>query len=455
VASPGLRAAVLLCGAILLSACGGPTADPTTGSSSTTATDVFEQQRTDGVNTLLERLDHALLHGGPRDLDAILDASAPRAFRDGLVVAQANLSSAVPRPDTGPRKPLRYRVFEHFIGAADAEELAPESVAAKLAEQGSSDNWVSPVRLRFALGGTGTPGLDEPDIEIDTPFVVARYDDEWRLVGDLTLMRRPPGGIGLWSFAGARATDAATLGGQSVVASYPGTEGITARVVAMLPDAVRSVTDFWGPRWPQRALVITTASTEQFGALAASEGADVSAAAAATVYTTLDVPNHSVTGQRIVMTPAARDLSDPLLAVVLRHELSHVAVRLATRPDTPQWLAEGVAEYVGRKGTYARFGDVAPDLAAATRSGTAPAWPTDEAFAVDSARAALAYQAAWSVAAFVAQRYSEDALRRLYLGVAGAVDDAAAKTAVRDAIGIPEPELQRQWQAWVRKQSGG
>ena len=103
-ASPGLRAPVLLCGAILLSACGGLTADLTTGSSSTTATDVFEQQRTDGVNTLLERLDHALLHGGPRDLDAILDASAPRAFRDGLVVAQANLSSAVPRPDTGPRK---------------------------------------------------------------------------------------------------------------------------------------------------------------------------------------------------------------------------------------------------------------------------------------------------------------------------------------------------------------
>ena len=26
---------------------------------------------------------------------------------------------------------------------------------------------------------------------------------------------------------------------------------------------------------------------------------------------------------------------------------------------------------------------------------------------------------------------------------------------VRDAIGIPEPELQRQWRAWVRKQSGG
>ena len=262
---------MLLCGAILLSRLRWPDGRPD------------DRQFVDDCHRRLRaatdrRREHAVGAVGSRaaarrarDLDAILDASAPRAFRDGLVVAQANLSSAVPRPDTGPRKPLRYRVFEHFIGAADAEESPQESVAAKLAEQGSSDNWVSPVRLRFALGGTGTPA-GRARYRDRHPFVVARYDDEWRLVGDLTLMRRPPGGIGLWSFAGARATDAATLGGQSVVASYPGTEGITARVVAMLPDAVRSVTDFWGPRWPQRALVITTASTEQFGALAASEG---------------------------------------------------------------------------------------------------------------------------------------------------------------------------------------
>lgn len=454
-ASRGLRVAVALFGAVLVSSCGGPTSEPTTISSTTTTADVFEQQRIDGVTSLLERLDNALLRGGPRELGEVLDASAPRAFRDALAVMQANLSSAVPRTETGPRESLRYRVFEHFLGAADAEELTPDTVAAKLAEQGSSDNWVSPVRLRFAMGGSRVPGLDEPVIEIDTPYVVARYDDEWRLVGDLALLGRPAGGVGLWSFAGVRATDVATQGGQSVVASYPGSEGIAARVAGMLPDAVRAVSDFWGQRWPQRALVVATASTEQFGALAASEGADVSAAAAATVYTTLDVPNHTVTGQRIVLTPAARTLADPLLAVVLRHELSHVAVRLATRPDTPQWLAEGVAEYVGRKGTYTRFSDVAPDLAAATRSGTEPAWPTDEAFAVDSARAAMAYQSAWSVAEFVAQRYTEDALRRLYLGVAGAVDNAAAQTAVRDALGIPEPELQRQWRTWVRKQSGG
>ncbi|MFT3900355.1 MAG: hypothetical protein QM728_08935 [Gordonia sp. (in: high G+C Gram-positive bacteria)] len=445
--------AVVLLGASVPVACGGQSA-PTATSSAVTTADVFEQQRTDGVDALLGKLDKALLKGGPRDLTPLLDASASPEFRRRLQVMQANLSSGVPAaPGTGKR--LRYRAFEHFLGAAEAEELVPDAVAARLAEQGSSDNWVSPVRLRFALGGAGVPGLDEPDVEIEVPLVVARYDDDWKLVGDLTLLRRPAGGIGLWSFPGVRVVEAGTAGGSSVVASYPGSEDTAGRVAAQLPAAVRAVTDFWGPRWPQKALVVATAATPQFAGLAASGGADVSAAAAATAYTTLDVPNHTVTGQRVVLTPAAHDLSDPLLGVVLRHELSHVAVRLATRVDTPLWLAEGVCEYVGRKGTYTGFADVAPDLAAATRTGTVPAWPTDDDFTVDSQRAALAYQSAWSIAAFVAERFSEQALRKLYLGIAGAVDDAAVNAAYPAAVGIPRKELERQWRAWVQKQSGG
>ena len=93
--------------------------------------------------------------------------------------------------------------------------------------------------------------------------------------------------------------------------AYPGAAEMAARLVALLPAAVRAVTAFWGDRWPQRALVIATGSDQEFAALAVSGGADVSAAAAATVYTTLDVPNHAVTGQRIVFTPAASRLATP------------------------------------------------------------------------------------------------------------------------------------------------
>jgi len=450
-----LGAVVALCGAtLLLTSCGDPSTGEN-GASTSTSADVFEQQRTDGVSDLLRRLDTALLHGGPKDLDAVFDAAAPRAFRRTLTVMQANLSDKSTQQLSGGRKRLRYKTFEHFIGAAEAEELVPDAVAAKLTEQGSSDSWVSPVRLRFALGGPGVPGLDEPTVEIDVPLVVARYDDHWTLVGDLALLRRPSGGQGLWTFPGAGASAVSTTGGESVVASYPGSEAVAGRVGSLLPDAVRAVSAFWGDRWERRALVVATAEAGQFAALAASGGADVSAAAAATVYTTLDVPNHVVTGQRIVLTPAARSLSSPLLEVVLRHELSHVAVRLASREDAPVWLTEGVAEYVGRRGTYTRFDDVAPDLGAATRGGAEPAWPTDQDFTVDSSRAALAYQAAWSIAAFVAGRYSEEALRKLYLGVAGAVDADAAETAVREAVGIGQSELERQWRIWVRKQTGG
>lgn len=443
----------------LVSSCGRPASPSTSSPASASPTDVFEQQRTDGVNSLLDKLDKALLRGRPADLDALLDRSASKTFRQQLHVAQDNLSSAGAAPSPAPRAgdpaPVRYRIYQHFIGSADAEELVPDAVANRLAAEGSSDNWVSPVRLRFALGGTGAPGLDEPEIEIDTPLVVARYDDEWKLVGDLALLGRPATGAGLWSFPGARAQTAQTAGGQSVVASYPQSRDLAARIAALLPDSVRAVSAFWGANWPQRALVVTAGTDQQFAALATSPDSDTADAAAATVYTALDVPNHTVTGQRIVFTPAARQLPPAMLAVVLRHELSHVAVRLATGVDTPLWLAEGLAEYVGRKGSYTRFDDVAPDLAAATRTGTPPSWPTDEDFTVDSQRAALAYQSAWSIAAFVAQSRSEDALRKMYLGVAGAADPEAAKIALASAVGVPQGELERQWRAWVRKQSGG
>jgi len=102
---------------------------------------------------------------------------------------------------------------------------------------------------------------------------------------------------------------------------------------------------------------------------------------------------------------------------VLRHELTHVATRLDTAADAPMWLTEGLAEYVGRRG-YRDFAAVAPDLTAAVRAGELPAGlPTDADFRVDTDEATLAYQSAWSFAAFVADVYGEPKLRAMYLGV--------------------------------------
>ena len=218
----------------------------------------------------------------------------------------------------------------------------------------------------------------------------------------------------------------------------PGDGGITARVVAMLPDAVRSVTDFWGPRWPQRALVITTASTEQFGALAASEGQMSRRRRGHRIH-----DPGCAQSQRYRPAhrddPAARDLSDPLLAVVLRHEL--VFMWRCGWPPVPTHRSGWPRESPSTSGARAPMRDsvMSRPTWPPRRAGTAPAWPTDEAFAGwirpvphwptrRRGRLPLSSRSA-----------TEDALRRFVPRGGRGVDDAAAKTAVRDAIGIPEP----------------
>ncbi|WP_343287185.1 hypothetical protein [Gordonia sp. SID5947] len=140
---------------------------------------------------------------------------------------------------------------------------------------------------------------------------------------------------------------------------------------------------------------------------------------------------------------------------MLRHELTHVAARVATSPGAPLWITEGVPEYVGRKNTYVRLEDAAPDLASAVRAGDGPTGlPADRDFAVDSDEARVAYQAAWSVAAFVAARFGEAKLKALYLGVAASDDVKRQDVAIRGVLGMSRAEFVASWQRWLNDQVG-
>ncbi|MDY6811403.1 MAG: hypothetical protein SW127_20730, partial [Actinomycetota bacterium] len=214
-----------------------------------------------------------------------------------------------------------------------------------------------------------------------------------------------------------------------------------------------AVTAFWGDDWPRRAVLVATARPVEFSALARSAGTDVAAAAAATVYSRVDSDDDVAVGQRVVLTPSAVRFSAAALGVVLRHELTHVAARVVTAAGAPLWITEGVPEYVGRKGTYVRFADAAPDLAVAVDAGQLPTdLPADADFAVDSDAARIAYQSAWSVAAYVADRFGEDRLRELYLGVAATDDPARQGGAIADALGISRAELVAGWRRWLTTQ---
>ncbi|WP_454175303.1 peptidase MA family metallohydrolase [Gordonia sputi] len=455
-----------------------------TSSSVTTTTtnpNIYLQERSEGVARLLDDLTRALTDGDRARLDGLLDSSTSPTFRDSLNVAAQNLSGAgtstpsspaATQPSTSPQSPssqsqpspttvpargtaLKLKEFGYQLASTQGAEVQmPPDVAARLEAQGSTDSWVAPVQLRYALGGAGTPGVDEPTVTLDRELVVARYGDSWKLVGDATLLGDDAPATQLWNLPGLEATDVLTGGGPSAVVSYPGTDVTVDRTRRSLRQAVSAVTAFWGSEWPRRAVVVATATPEEFSAIAHSSATDTSAAAAATVFDRVD--GDTVIGQRVVLAPSANDLPAPALAVVLRHELTHVATRSVTAKDAPLWITEGVAEYVGRKGTYVRLDDAAPDLAAQVRAGQSPdALPSDEDFGVATDKSALAYQSAWALAAYVADRYGETRLKALYRGVAASGDVGRQDNAIATALGVDRNRLIADWRRWLAEQVPG
>ncbi len=466
---------------------------PSTTTSVSTAPNVYDQQRTAGVSATLTALSKAILDGNTARIDELLDPSATPEFRAALHTAAANLalpaadrerrdqssvsgtaepsgtgessapesSTAEPSPTSTPLERgtgLRLVRFDYQVAPTEeAETLVPQEIQQRLDAAGSSDSWVAPVELHYALGGAALPGINEPEITVDSQMIMARYDDSWRVVGDAAALDPSATGTSpsaqLWDLPGLAASDIATAGGTSVVASYPDTAATVARVRELLPGAVDAVSDFWGGQWARRAVVVPTADDRQFRALVVTSATGVGDAAAATVFDRIDTSEHVALGQRIVLTPGVADLPTPALGVVLRHELTHVAARGVTSPGAPLWVSEGVPEYVGRRGTYVRLADAAPGLAQAVRSGAVPAdLPPNRDFVLDSAGTQLAYESAWSVAAYVADRYGTGKLKDLYLGVAGTDDAKRQDAAISRAIGVDRARLVRDWQGWLREQ---
>ena len=508
--------AAILVGSALVAGCSGDDDElpiPSGAATTTTNANVYEQQRADGVTALLDKLSTAVAAGDTRTLARLIDASATPAFRTRLETAAANFGAPPPRttpsttappapsasdtppphpapsakPDTSggrdgggastssvpsPKQPvpvtstparplpddsrgsaLRPATLRYQLVLSDeAETQAPEAITDTLTDQGSSDVWVAPIELHYALGGARAPGIDEPELVVNEQMVVARYGDDWKVVGDATLLGGNAPATMLWELAGLRVDDVPTDGGTSVIASYPGTADIVDRVRGLLPGAVRAVEAFWGADWPRKVVVVATGTGRQFTQVSGAPDAD-DAAAAATVFTGIDADN-TVRGQRIVLTPRAQRIAAPALGVVLRHELTHVATRSITSTKAPLWVTEGLAEYVGRKDTYRRLADAAPALASAVRSGSGPrTLPADADFAVSGPRAGVAYQSAWSLWAFIATRFGEDKVKTLYRKAA-AGDAAVADTAISAELKISSGDLVTQWRRWLVKEAG-
>jgi hypothetical protein len=157
-------------------------------------------------------------------------------------------------------------------------------------------------------------------------------------------------------------------------------------------------------------------------------------------------------GLVFLRSPRARAGTADDLAIVLDHELVHVLLGRAFAPKpVPQWLQEGVAQFVAGEYTERHLqaletgmlGGKLLNLAELTGS-----------FPEDPVRARLAYAQSADLVAFVVGRYGEDALGTLIREMSHGTPFGRA---LRVATGVGPSELDEAWRTrleqsplWVR-----
>lgn len=239
-------------------------------------------------------------------------------------------------------------------------------------------------------------------------------------------------------------------GRQSLVVGHPD-QGIEIDVLERaLADATAAVTDVWGPGWAQSALVVVASSPSEFAALLRSPGLLPAEVAAASVADPLS-PGSKPTGQRVVFGPdTGRRLDPEGMATLLRHELTHIAARAETVDGAPLWMLEGFADYTAHHREGQRFADIAPTLTAHGHARRIPDdLPTDAEFSGPDA--AFTYEQAWSICAFVAEKYDPPRLVQLYRRIAAGKQDPATEDSIlREVLGTSRADFVDDWRDWLR-----
>lgn len=387
-------------------------------------TDQVAAARLAGVRTLLDRRATALLR---RDRAGWLAGVDPRAaaFRRQQDAVFGNIA-AVP-----------LGVWRYAVEPGD--------------EDGSTDaagSWTVEVTLRYTLRGVDPAPTARPLVLTFRPA-----GGRWLLAGDTGAA---PDGTRSWRGPWEHGRLLVRGGTHSLVLAHPANAYRMGTLAAVLDAVVPRVRAVVGGVTPARVVVIVPDDQREMAALV-GERLVLSAIAAVAVADSVDPARGRATGQRIVVNPANIDRLGALgRTVVLQHEVTHVATRGWTGADTPIWLSEGLAEWVGYADSGLPARQVGDELRAALRRGGWPGrLPTTADFRGDSPRLALAYEEGWSACRLIAERAGPAALLRLYRAVGTAADPAAAVDAqLRRAVGLSTAQFTAQWRASVRAEFG-
>ncbi|MCJ0903791.1 hypothetical protein [Rhodococcus sp. ARC_M6] len=326
------------------------------------------------------------------------------------------------------------------------------------APSGDVTLWTAPVVFGYALGD-----VDVLPTNKSVMMTFAERDGDWFVFADGSIIDSVAAAgsdlavgswHGPWDFGPlAVATNSDE---DSVVVGHPGQQTFVDALAADLDEAVANTTQLWGDGWSERAVVMVAGSPEEFTALVGSHH-DGSSIAAVSVADAVNDGTSEVSGQRIVFSPAAASRLTPTTRrAVLRHEMMHIAARSRTRDGSPMWVLEGYAEYAGNRNSGRALREIAPTLAAAVRAGETPTqFPDDSQFGGVPVVSSLAYESAWSINTYIAERFGEPDLTELFRVLAvGPSTPTEIDRRIHDVVGIGMDELREGWVDWLHRRLG-
>jgi hypothetical protein len=214
-------------------------------------------------------------------------------------------------------------------------------------------------------------------------------------------------------------------------------------------QARQDVAAFWTARWPRTAVVVLPSAPRLLDPLVGT------AAGSDQVAVTMWASGSDGPVIRVMMNPGVYDRM-PTLAreIVLRHEITHVAQDALPRDNVPTWLTEGMADFVGYRGSGVPESVVGAQIFAQTRASGAPQdLPAESEFDLDrpGEERRAAYQAGWAFCQMVVEEYGEDDLVPFYVAVSRGDGSAEERLdeAAEAVLGTSYDGLRAQWRSWL------
>lgn len=243
-----------------------------------------------------------------------------------------------------------------------------------------------------------------------------------------------------------------------LVIGAPSRAATMSEVARQVHAAIGQVSAVWGSRWSRRAVVLVPRTTRQMALIDDYPGdlSNLAALTSAEVSTTAGKP--TPVGDRITINPANWPmLSEIGAGVVIRHELTHVATRASTGTQTPTWLSEGFADYVGFRTAPVSVELAASALARRVRAGMVPVrLPSNRDFRSTNPLLAVHYEAAWLACRYIAEQFGQPALVRFYRAVGTSPERGhdALVDALRDDLHLRLARFVAQWRGYVERVLG-